>query len=216
MKYGFLTDVHGDLEGLQRALNSLGGADAVYCLGDLAGGREVDECVELLRSQGIQSVKGNHDLWEFELEGLSESSQDFQRSLPLELQVDDWLAVHSDYEIHEGQPRFPYIYSQQDAQRAFQHFPERLVFFGHTHLSQVHRLNADGSIDFFRATETAIQLDPQSRYLINIAMAAKAVALYDSEQQSLSYIFFEKPRSEPITNPTKAPLWTRLKQRLGL
>lgn len=214
VKCGFLTDIHGDLEGCQRALDALAGADAVYCLGDTAGGREVDRCVELLRSRGIQSVKGNHDLWEFELEALTELSKQWLRSLPFELPVEDWLAVHSDYETSGDQTRFPYIYSQQDAQRAFQHFPQRLIFFGHTHLSQVHRLNPDGSIDFFKATEAPIQLDPQSRYLINVAMAAKAVALYDSQQETLSYILFERPKPEPVIDKEPTSSWIRMKKRL--
>lgn len=203
MKYGFVTDIHGDLEGCQRALEALAGADATYCLGDTAGGREVDRCVELLRSRGILSVKGNHDLWEFELEALKEDSKTWLRCLPFELPVEDWLAVHSDYETSGDETRFPYIYSQQDAQSAFQHFPQRLIFFGHTHLSQVHRRNPDGSIDFSKATEVPIQLDPQSRYLINVAMAAKGVALYDSQEQTISYTFFEQPNPEPVVQ--KAP-----------
>jgi hypothetical protein len=184
-------------------------------LGDTAGGREVDRCVELLRSRGIQSVKGNHDLWEFELEALTESSKQWLRSLPFELPVEDWLAVHSDYETSGDQTRFPYIYSQQDAQRAFQHFPQRLIFFGHTHLSQFHRLNSDGNIDFSKATEAPIQLNPKSRYLINVAMAAKAVALYDSQQQTLSYTFFEPPKTEPVVQKAPLGFWTRVKRRLG-
>jgi hypothetical protein len=84
--------------------------------------------------------------------------------------------------------RFPYIHSETDARRALDHFPQRLIFFGHTHLSQVHRLDPDGRIEFRRAP--GFELAPSSRYLINVGMAAQAVLLFDSAAQRIHYNTF--------------------------
>lgn len=93
MVYGFLSDVHGDLEALEWALGSLAEADQIYFLGDVCGGREVSACLEVLRCQGVLCVSGNHDLWEFELTELSSEQREFLAGLPLSRQVEDWLAV---------------------------------------------------------------------------------------------------------------------------
>jgi len=67
MIYGFVTDVHGDLDGLRAALDTLAEADRLVFLGDVTGGREVEECLALLRSYSdLVAVPGNHDWWDFE------------------------------------------------------------------------------------------------------------------------------------------------------
>ncbi|MBT9588496.1 metallophosphoesterase family protein [bacterium] len=190
MKYGFLSDVHGDLDALERALDCLREADRLVFLGDVLGGRHDRECLARLRAiPDLISVPGNHDLWDCELTGLPSDSQDYLRGLTVEQAVEDWLAVHSDYERGPGgEVRFPYIHSEVDARRAFDHFPQRLIFFGHTHLSQVHRLDPDGRIEFKRAP--GFELAPSSRYLINVGMAAQAVVTFDSAAQRIDYHTF--------------------------
>jgi len=196
MKYGFFTDVHGDLDALHWVLQSLGEADELYFLGDVCGGREVSGCLDLLRSRQIPCVPGNHDLWEFELTGLSSEHREFLAALPLTRPVDDWLAVHSDYVQDQLGIGFPYIYSQSDAERAFAQFPQRLIFFGHTHASQLHQLRPDGQIHFQRPRET-FRLERDCRYLVNVGAAAQACLLYDSELQCLEYRFRQPVAAAP-------------------
>ena len=186
MNYGFFTDVHGDLEALEWALETLAEADQLYFLGDVCGGREDGACLEMLRSRGVLCVPGNHDLWEFELTGLAPEQREFLAGLPLSREVDDWLAVHSDYEQDAYGIRFPYIHSELDARRAFALFPQRLIFFGHTHLSQVHRLQPDGTIVFTRIRE-AYELQPECRYLINVGACPQVCLLYEAEAQRLTF-----------------------------
>lgn len=184
VRYGFFSDVHGDLGALQRALGRLRDVDRCFFLGDVAGGREVDACCELLMQRGIAGVVGNHDLWEFELAGLQPGSLELLRGLPRELAFDDFLAVHSDY---EGE-RFHYVHAESDAVRAFGRFPQRLVFFGHTHLSQVHELRADGGLGFYKAKPGLRHaLRQGSRYLVNVGAANDGVVVYDAAEQALEY-----------------------------
>lgn len=148
MIYGFLTDVHGDLEALRRALASLGGVDRIVFLGDVAGGPRVPECIELLRPH--LAVCGNHDRWDFELIGLPEVARQYLVGLPVMLEEADFVAVHSDFERSGDDVFYSYIHSQLECQRLLDKLPHRLIFIGHTHLAQVHELNGQ-ELGFFKS-----------------------------------------------------------------
>lgn len=65
MRYGVISDVHGNLPALQAVIAELQRlrVDAYACAGDLVGyGPEPNECVQLVRRLGVPSVAGNHDL----------------------------------------------------------------------------------------------------------------------------------------------------------
>lgn len=208
MTYGFISDVHGDLAALEWALAVLSGADQVYFLGDVCGGQDVSGCLELLRSCGVLCVPGNHDLWDFELTALSAEQRQFLADLPLSREIDDWLAVHSDFERDAHGIRFPYIHSESDARRALALFPQRLIFFGHTHLSQVHCLSPDGTIEFTRIRD-AYSLRPQCRYLVNVGATPEVCLLYDAAKGELDYRFRSQrvvSSGEPVRN-IKRPWW---------
>jgi predicted phosphodiesterase len=65
MRYGVLSDIHGNLDALQAVVDVLEkeGVDHYLCAGDLVGyGPFPNECVELLGDLGAVCVAGNHDL----------------------------------------------------------------------------------------------------------------------------------------------------------
>jgi predicted phosphodiesterase len=65
MRYGVISDVHGNLAALDVVLSALHGieVDAYVCAGDLVGyGPQPNECVEAIRRLGAHAVAGNHDL----------------------------------------------------------------------------------------------------------------------------------------------------------
>ena len=64
MKIGIVSDIHGHLEPLQRAVSLFVSreVDLVICAGDLVdGGWDDDAVVDYIRSSNIVSVRGNHD-----------------------------------------------------------------------------------------------------------------------------------------------------------
>ena len=65
MKIGLISDVHGDLKALNRALNLLHddhNIETIWCAGDLVGrGKYPDEVVARIITTGIPTVMGNHD-----------------------------------------------------------------------------------------------------------------------------------------------------------
>ncbi len=64
MNIGIISDIHGDLDGLERALELLRdkGAEQIICAGDLVDkGSAPDAVVALIKAQSISCVQGNHD-----------------------------------------------------------------------------------------------------------------------------------------------------------
>ncbi len=74
MKIAIISDIHEDIISLRLALNLIekNRCDEIYCLGDIIGcsqkyceytdTRNADECIELLKTYGIKTLVGNHDL----------------------------------------------------------------------------------------------------------------------------------------------------------
>jgi predicted phosphodiesterase len=65
VRYGVISDVHGNMPALEAVLGALRGigVDAYACAGDLVGyGAQPNECVEAVRQLGAATVAGNHDL----------------------------------------------------------------------------------------------------------------------------------------------------------
>jgi putative phosphoesterase len=85
MKIGIISDIHGDYEALETALERLEHyhhVSAVLCAGDLVGrGPQPDRVVNLIRERGIPTVRGNHDEWSY---ALSNDNKSYLRGLPLE------------------------------------------------------------------------------------------------------------------------------------
>lgn len=60
-----ISDIHGNLEALGAVLkdiDSRGGTDVIYCLGDIVGyGPDPEACVDLVRERCTMHLMGNHD-----------------------------------------------------------------------------------------------------------------------------------------------------------
>src|SRR5436189_6211791 len=100
IKLGLISDIHGDPESLQFALDFLQHqhVDRIICAGDLIRrGPDNDGAVSMIRDSGIECVAGNHDSeWE---ESLSGDSIEFLARLPEKFtaQIDNLsiLMVHA-------------------------------------------------------------------------------------------------------------------------
>jgi predicted phosphodiesterase len=65
MKVAVISDIHGNRQAFEAALEAIAASDAseLWCLGDLVGyGAEPDACVELARKHAAVCLAGNHDL----------------------------------------------------------------------------------------------------------------------------------------------------------
>ena len=64
MKYGIYSDIHSNLEALEKVLETMEtmGVERRICLGDAVGyGANPNECVNLIKNVSAVTLLGNHD-----------------------------------------------------------------------------------------------------------------------------------------------------------
>ena len=156
--YAVISDIHGNLEALEAVLHDVPReVETVYCLGDVIGyGANPDECCDVVRTLGMPTISGNHDLAVTDLgtdlnwfnptaaaavmwtrEHLGKENAEFLRTRPRMMQTKEALFVH-------GSVRDPdeYIINRISAQEnlsVLKHeYPDiPICFFGHTHVKTV-------------------------------------------------------------------------------
>jgi predicted phosphodiesterase len=152
MKYAIISDIHSNLEALQKALAIIDEkkVDEIICLGDVVGyGANPNECADIIRSRCSTVVLGNHDAaaldtslaHDFNLiarraviwtaNTLNEENRKYLSSLPMTEKKENILFVHSSPAAPDA---WDYIVDSDDAVSAFRHFEERICFIGHSHV----------------------------------------------------------------------------------
>jgi diadenosine tetraphosphatase ApaH/serine/threonine PP2A family protein phosphatase len=185
MRYAVISDIHSNLEALTAVLEKIKqlGADETCCLGDIVGyNANPNECVEIIRSEGIACILGNHDSRALGLEEpddfnplarsavlwtrgeLTEENKTFLRKLPRERLIDGFFLFHGS--IHETDR---YIFYKEDVADNFRFLAElpespKIGFFGHTHVKMSISLHR-GVLAVEYANELAVSGDKM--YLIN-------------------------------------------------
>ena len=155
MRFAILSDIHSNLQALQRALKLIAQlrVDEIHCLGDIVGyGGNPNECVALVRENCSKAVKGNHDLatvdlshsafhpeaakaantWTFRT--LTEENHRYLAWLPFRYAGTDHTLVHSS---PESPFDWRYVGSLDAAARQFPNFSTSVCFIGHTHVPSV-------------------------------------------------------------------------------
>lgn len=194
MKYGVLSDVHGNLEAFETALKrlqALGAQQYIFC-GDLIGyGPDPEECVRLygqLADKGIvKGVQGNHDAvfarpelreyfnfdalraLEWSVQHLSRASMQRVSFLPETVHGPDFTAVH-------GTPADPikeYFAGCSQFRTNYQAWRGRILFVGHTHLPFYMEGDENACHVTVVKQETQVSLSKQLRYVINPGSVGK-------------------------------------------
>jgi len=194
VRYGIISDIHGNLEALEAALAALEGAEAFICLGDIVGyGPNPNECVARVRElPHLICVAGNHDLaavgaydleWFNSLareaavwtgEQLEPAHFEYLRSLPLRAELPGVTIVHG------ALPKpMDYILSSIEARQTFAEFSTQLCLVGHTHVAE-YWVQVEGQVRAAFAKATAakvehgslfsggeVKFEPGKRYIVN-------------------------------------------------
>ncbi|HUP30361.1 MAG TPA: metallophosphoesterase family protein [Usitatibacter sp.] len=190
--YGVLGDIHGNREALEAALARLDahGVERIVCVGDLVGyNADPDACVELLRSRGVVSIAGNHDLigtgkLGFERcsnkamhslkrtrRALAPATARYLRQLPSHLVLEDRvLLTHGGVrDVQQYMTKPKHIVENLGYLR--EDFPGvRLCFFGHTHEQKIFAVReAVVSEPYAEAIANGgeVALAPDADYFIN-------------------------------------------------
>ncbi len=175
MRLAIISDIHSNLEALERAFQAIDEADvdAVCCLGDVVGyNADPAACVDLVRERCDAVVLGNHDAAvarETDVDflpadgqeaarhnraQLSEVQRDYLADRPLTHTVANCTFVHATPDDPTAWKR---LTSYPAAQTQFDHFDTDVCFIGHTHSPAV---MAD-ELGIFRVRSG-------HRYLINV------------------------------------------------
>ena len=211
MRLAILSDVHGNLQALERVLEDVDARkpDAMVCLGDFVGyGASPNECIARLRPRIEGAVAGNHDLAacgriklgyfnqdaahaaRWTTENLTPEHMEYLRALPF---VSSWrnaMLVHSSPSEPED---WRYVLSPDDAATEMESCPGSVCFIGHSHYPGAFELEGSS----VRYTRDAVVLGRRgSRYLVNVPSVGQP---RDGDRRA-GYLLFDDdlPRFEHV------------------
>jgi predicted phosphodiesterase len=244
MRYLLLTDIHANLEGLETCLKDARarGYDETLVLGDIVGyGPDPNEVIQTIRALNPKAiVRGNHDkvalgmnqaegfhaaaraAAHWMLESLTHENREWLVALPM-----GPILIDGEIEICHGSPfdEDAYIFDELDARHAFESASAPVCFYGHTHFAVVFRMVKD-LLEIVSPPdgETALTIDPQSRYLVNPGSVGQprdgdpraAYAIYDTDAKQLDLIRLTYPLEITQEKMLKVGLPDPLARRLAL
>lgn len=216
VRYALITDIHGNLEALDKVFKRIEKehCDKILCLGDVVGyGPFPNECLVRVKERVDGVIIGNHDaaaiamtdtldfnenaekaiLWT--RRQLSSANHDYLSHFLISISEHDSLFVHAS---PLDPTRWNYIISDEDVEEAFQAFDLKVCFFGHTHYPIAYRLNSKHA-HFSVLNGSEIFFDEDARYLVNVGSVGQprdgnplaAFGIYDSVDNRYCHIRVE-------------------------
>ncbi len=227
LRYLVLSDIHSNLEALEKCLEQAAGKyDQVLCLGDLVGyGPDPNVVIERTRSLTQIIIRGNHDKacsgltdaeefnplarigTEWTRSALTPEHIEFLRALPQGPSEIEWFQiVHGSPQDEDG-----YLLGPGQALPELRNMPMLAVCFGHTHYQGGFMLSSKGRFQSIRcASKTdglglTFHLEDGGRYLVNPGSVGQprdgdwraAFAILNSEQYTMDY--YRTPYDLPTT-----------------
>jgi predicted phosphodiesterase len=237
MRYAVISDIHGNIESLERAFALMEPDDHVLCLGDIVGyGPNPNECIALLRDRIKHAVLGNHDLAALENFGveyfneaaraaiawtqnaLTPESRSWLNGLSYEIRYPEFLMVH-------GAPvnYFEYILDKRTAAKAFALTDAPLVFIGHTHIAEYWEQEPDGSVGHRHMQQGGeVKLAEGRRYIIDVGSIGQprdlnpeaSFVFFDPQKRTVEWVRYPYPIAEVQEKIHEAHLPEYLAMRL--
>lgn len=219
MRSLLISDLHSNREALSRILRHVARkrVGRLICLGDLVGyGANPNQVIDQLKRNRRKKViiRGNHDraaISETEPDDFNEFARDaiywtrgrlsrgslsFLKRLPV-----GPVDVDSEFLICHGSPddEDEYVLSALQAARILEGWPQRLIFFGHTHLPCIFRLEGNDLQGMYIEEPVTIQLESHCRYLINPGSTGQprdrdwrtSCAIWDDERDTVQFFRLE-------------------------
>ncbi|NQT27606.1 metallophosphoesterase family protein [candidate division KSB1 bacterium] len=184
MKIGLIADIHANFDALVTVLDALSAekVDKIICLGDLVGyGPDPMECIRIVSDAAETVLAGNHDhaaagllpidqfnpdakaAMQWTQDQLDESAKNYLKSLPIEMQDGDLMAIHATPEAPE---KFLYIMKEMDIKTNLDLLKLPLCIVAHSHVPGI--FVKDNTGDLFVHHEPKLIFADGSKYLINI------------------------------------------------
>jgi diadenosine tetraphosphatase ApaH/serine/threonine PP2A family protein phosphatase len=223
MRYILMSDIHGNLEALQAALEAARRFEPyqLMCLGDFVGyGADPEPCVELAGDKANLMLAGNHDLAvsgvipteefnsiarasiDWTRQQLTPEDQELLSNLPLQYIDGDYCYTHAS----PSEPiKFMYIRTLEEVGEVFAHIGQRFCFVGHTHLPVLVTMNKrNGRMEVVR--DTRVTLEEHRRYFVNVGSIGQprdanpdaCMVVLDEEAGSLEFVRvpYDVPKSQ--------------------
>jgi predicted phosphodiesterase len=206
VRYGIISDIHGNLEAFEAALAALSREkiDQYLCVGDIVGyGANPVECIVKTRALTPFIVCGNHDIASSGLAGISafneaakkavvwtrnnlnRESVTFLKGLNFLYKNEHVILVHGTLEEPEA---FHYMSDGYDADRTFRLMGNtRICFVGHSHVPGIFSRRA-GKINYFCKEKTKLSKD--EKLIVNVGSVGQprdgdprlSYAVYDTDR----------------------------------
>ena len=246
MRYLILSDIHSNLEALEKCLGlAKGKFDRVICLGDLVGyGPDPQAVIDRVREVANVIVRGNHDkaccgitnaedfnVWahlatHWTRNELTPEHVAFLRGLPQgPVTVDGFIFVHGSAADEDE-----YILGAADAVPALKEQTTPSIYFGHTHVQGGFMVSPEGRYQSIECkseedglTKT-LPLEAKGQYLINPGSVGQprdrnwraAFAILDAEKHQVEYYRTAYDMPKTQEKMRKASLPDPLVRRLEL
>ncbi|MGB9113831.1 metallophosphoesterase family protein [Bradyrhizobium sp.] len=215
MLLALFADIHANRQAFSACLDFARshGAERIICLGDYVGyGADPEWTVETvmdLVEKGALAVRGNHDaaigassesmnaeaqaVIEWTRGRLSAPQRRFLAELPLTLQEEDRLYVHSEA---SSPARWRYVQSTADAGRSLMATAAHVTFCGHIHRPALYSISVTGKMTNFVPTSgVTVQLLQGRRWLTVLGSVgqprdgdpAASFAMFDTKSREITY-----------------------------
>lgn len=214
MRYAILSDIHSNLTAFQSVIqdiDSRGGIDELWCLGDTIGyGPDPGSCIDLLRQYNTVCVAGNHDLGsigkidiaDFNSDAavtcrwtgnnITQEQKEFLANLPLTIQKGQFTLAH-------GSPREPvweYLLTANRAYVSFGYFDTTYCLVGHSHVPVVFKYKeGESNCSFSEPISEAVVHLGTERLIINPGSVGQprdgdpraSYIIYNSAESTITY-----------------------------
>lgn len=215
MRYAILSDIHANVEALDRVLDDVARqrVDHVIALGDTLGyGPEPAKALERIRACASCVLMGNHDaavlgktgLDDFndlareavlrQREELSHGELRYLKKRALTVAFDEATCAHGDIVDPKA---FRYIDSEEAARENFACLKTPLLFVGHTHVPNVYLTGASGAVYALKPEDFV--LEEGKRYIVNVGsvgypreadgVCLSSYVIYDTQERSVRFRF---------------------------
>ena len=238
MKYAVIADIHSNLEAFEVVLADTREQKCTHycCVGDVVGyGANPKECLQIVRSMNMPTVKGNHDEYcssEETLEGFNPHAAEAVNWTRQQLTAEEraWLRdlkyvrlVGSFSMVHatlDGPQRWGYVFDKLMAAASFTYQNTSVCFFGHTHVP----------VAFIRdsvvrgGTYSKFKTEPGRKYFVNVGSVGQprdgnpraAYVIYDLDEGTIELRRLDYDIAKAQKKILTAGLPPRLADRLAL
>jgi diadenosine tetraphosphatase ApaH/serine/threonine PP2A family protein phosphatase len=237
MKVIIISDIHGNLEALNKVLeyiDKLEGEKRVVCLGDIVGyGPDPAECFKIVKSLTDNICLGNHEdavldtdydyqinrharesiRWTRDI--LGEEIKDAIKKLPLQIEEDNVLYVHAS---PDDPMLWKYITNAGNAYSSLIEMKYSLCFVGHSHIPRVYayqKTERDGK---------KVVISKEGRTIVNVGSVGQprdgspmlSFAVFDDNNWDVEIIRLEYDYHKTMAKIEKANLPLFLAERLAI